>query len=328
MSSRCPIASAQTRFLRCLTVFCLIAAGWLCAPQATAQAGLQEVRAGLFITSLSAIDPRDGSFRVAAFAWFADPQGRFDPTRDMEVIARSASVEPFEKQPLAGGGTYTAVLIDAVVDHGFDVRDYPFDRQTLRFELESALPSDQLVFRPDVSDSRISADVNSPGWRIGTLSLTSTSRTYETGFGHRPAGASFSRITADIEISRKLSPFVFEKFAGFFVALLITGLVLMVPVAELGTRVGMTTGSIFAAVFNRYRLEDGIGFDAVFGVVDQVSLLTFSAILSMLLLSLTTHRVQMSRGVAAAGLLNRRVGAVVLAVHALLLGLAFAVAMA
>ena len=49
------------------------------------------------------------------------------------------------------------------------------------------------------------------------------------------------------------------------------------PPSELGVRVGMMTSSIFAAVFNRYRLEDAIGFDAVFGLVDQVSFLTFSA---------------------------------------------------
>lgn len=279
----------------------------------------REVRMGVFVTSLSGLDPSDGSFRVSGYAWLIDPSGEFDPEKNLEMLVRSGGFKMFAHQTLDDGSSYSAVNFDAVVNDTYDVRDYPFDRQTLDIVFESADPVSQLVFVPDRQDSLVEDTVRAPGWRVGGLSLRNTIQRYETGFGHRPKGQEFSRLIVTLDVTRKLSPMLFEKFTGFFVAFLISALVLLVPTAELGTRIGMTTGSVFAAVFNRYRLEDAIGFDAVFGLADQVSFLVFSAIMSILILSLLVHRLRVRRGPRLARALNFWLGGAILLGHAVLI---------
>ncbi|MBB4123055.1 hypothetical protein [Martelella radicis] len=297
------------------------------APESMAQGEPRAVKVGIFLTSISSVTPSDGSFRAAGYAWFLDPTGTFDANRDFELISRSSTTNVFASTVLSNGSTYTAVEFDAVIDHAFDVGDYPFDSQVLRIKFESADSVSHTIFVPDAEDSQIAEFVRAPGWLIDSLSFEDRAVTYQTRFGYRDEIVPYSRVTFVVDIQRKLSPLLFEKFTGFFVALFITGLVLFIPVEELGTRVGVTTGSVFAAVFNRYRLEDAIGFDATFGIVDQVSFLTFSAILCVLMLSILTQRILVASGPVRARMLNFRAGGTIMAVHAVLIVIAFAIAL-
>ncbi|MEI4485831.1 hypothetical protein V8J36_06480 [Frigidibacter sp. MR17.14] len=302
----------------------------LCLQPARAETG-REVRFGLFLTSLNDVEPGDGSFGAAGFAWFVDPAGTFDPATDMELLGRDVSIEPFVQSRQADGSLYSVVRFRATVDHDFDVARYPFDHQRLVLRFEAAETWESLRLVPDRQDSQISADVRLPGWQLGALTLEATERTYSTGFGHRSGAPRFSRVTAAVEISRTVSPLLFEKFTGLLVAVVIAALVLLVPVEELGTRIGMTTGAIFAAVVNRYRLEDAIGYDAAFGTVDQVTLVTFAMILGILLLSLIAHlrwrRAGDRAGHAAAVRLDRRVGLGLVGLAAAALTAVFALAL-
>jgi hypothetical protein len=286
----------------------------------------RRVRIGFFVTSISAIHPADGSFQIQGFVWFIDPAAAFDPERDLEVVARSESVRTIERLKMPDGAGYTGVILDAVIDKTFDLRRYPFDRQELEILLESTNDISQIVFVPDLKDSRIADFVRLPGWHAESLTLRSAPASYASGFGHRPPDVAFSRVAVSVGVGRDRSVLLIDSFSGYMVALLITSLVFAIPHTEFGTRVGMTTGSIFAAVFNLYRLQDAIGFDASFGLVDQVSLLTFSAILWTLALSLLTHRTQ-PRGRVQAILVDQRFGAGVILLHFVLIAVAFAYAL-
>ncbi len=288
----------------------------------------RQVRFGCFVTSISGLSPADGSFRIAVYFWTVDPAARFDPVQELQVLARQSQISPAERMLLPDGSLYVSATIDAVVDHDYDVRDYPFERDTMVLKLESNQDTSELSFVPDSANSRIADFADLPGWRIDGLQVGTELHTYDTGFGHRTTLPTFSRLNIAVDVSRNRSLLILGKFTGYLIAFLITGLVFAVPPGELGIRLGMTTSSIFAAVFNRYRLEDAIGFDAVFGLVDQATLLTFSAILWAVALSLIAHR-RLLRGDerAAVARSDRRLGAVVMVVHLALLAAAFASAL-
>ena len=81
-----------------------------------------------------------------------------------------------------------------------------------------------------------------------------------------------------------------DDFLGFTFAFLITALTFVVSCTELGLRVGMTTGSLFAAVTNLLRLDDAVGFKPDFGLIDRLAFLIFGAIVTSLLISLDHNR--------------------------------------
>ncbi|WP_099555653.1 hypothetical protein [Hartmannibacter diazotrophicus] len=300
----------------------LLAIGLAIGAAGPAQA--REIKAGVFVSSLSSLSPSDGSFRISAFLWFSDPEGTFDPKAELEVLARSATVQTIARKTFDDGSSYSAVLVEAVVNQAYNVRKYPFDDQTLLLLIETTSDIEKVAFVPDTKDSDIADFVSVPGWTVRALTLESREAAYETGFGYRAESPTFSRLAINIDVSRNRSLLFLEKFTGFLVAFFITAMVFAIPVKEFGTRIGISTGSIFAAVFNRYRLEDAVGYDAVFGLVDQITLITFSAIVFTMALSVAIHNSQdgLLFGVSTARL--NRLGLIVITVHALLLAICFA----
>lgn len=307
--------------LRRLTAFPLSGLLLVWALAWPAYATPHAIRVGTFVTSISGVNPADGSFRIAAYLWTVDPLGQFDPETELEILGRNWTSRKIADRMMPDGSRYVAVLVEAVVDHQFDLHAYPFDQQSLTFSIESTSSAHSLVLSPDRADSRLADFLTVPGWTVRGLTLASDAHLYDTSFGQSTAHPTFSRLTISVDLKRNVSPLVIEKFAGFVVALIITALVFVVPVTELGTRIGMTTSSIFAAVFNRYRLEDAIGFDSVFGLVDQISLLTFSAILCALAASLWAHLQVARRGKVEATRVDVMLGSAVIGVHVLLMGL-------
>lgn len=319
--------SWRNALLNCLRKLFLVLVGlYLClSPAARAEPAV--VKVGVFISSISGISPADGSLKVASYVWARGPVGTFDLTQDLEILGRSASIKPIASTTLPDGSGYQAVLVEAVLNQHFDLRSYPFDRQTLLMQMESAKGTSKVILVPDTENSRIADFVRLPNWTINGLTLSKTDFTYETNFGYRSDRPTFSRLDIGIDVTRARSVLLLEKFTGFLVAMLLTGLVFLVPPGDLGNRVGITTGSIFAAVFNRYRLEDQIGFDASFGLVDQITFLTFSSIVMVLLIALYSFDLVEKRGVAAATRLDRQVGVAVMLVHGGLTAVAILVAL-
>ena len=287
------------------------------------------VKFGLYVTSLSGIDPADGSFAIEGYAWFVAPPGAdFDAAHDIELFGRHVTMTPFLSKPLKDGHLYSVMTFSGVIDHAYDVSRYPFDRQDLQLHFEAARPADDILFMPDATDTRIAREVRAPGFRVTGITLATRAQVYDTAFGHDGRRPAFSRLEVTLHLERNISPLLFEKFTGYFVAFVIAALVIFVPVSELGTRIGMTTGAIFAAVFNLYRLEDAIGFDAVFGVVDRVSMLVFSQILIQLALSIWTHYRFRAGRHDVARRVNFALGGLVSVLHGVLMVVVFVDALA
>lgn len=84
----------------------------------------RHVRTGVFITSISDLEPADGSFRLTGYIWFNDPAARFDP-RHSRILARTLAVTATEQKVLPDGSGYSTAYFDAVIDLQFDVTRYP-----------------------------------------------------------------------------------------------------------------------------------------------------------------------------------------------------------
>jgi hypothetical protein len=269
------------------------------APIAGAQSGPAESRFGVVVTSLANISPAAGSFELTAYAWAIDPTGSFDGERDLQILARHASIEEVERATMPDGATYTAYRIEATVDQDFDLRRYPFDRQTLRLPVETEIPPSRLrpVTGPD--DNRIADFLVLNGWNVSNLRFETRTADEDAGFGQgvRP---NFTRLTLLIDIERQRSPLVIDRFIGYTAALLIAALIYVVPPGQLGVRISMVTSAIFAAVGNRYGLDAALGAESGFGLVDQLSLIVFGAIILALVASLIIHHLhEAGRGTLA-----------------------------
>ncbi len=273
-----------------LVLLCLTTGGTIgvLAQPAVPEAPVK-VKAGLHILSISKIDTGDSSFHARGFMWFVDPSGNFDMAKNIEFFARQDVINEFTRRDLEDGSTYTAIQFEATFDQAFDVRSFPFDRQTLAIPIETAISARHLLLVPDRADSGLSDLAVLQGWEMGEMQFREEIVQYRTSFGHDEP-ASFARLTFLVPLERIRSPLIIEKFVGFTVALLIVALIYFVPTDQFGVRLGMVTSSIFAAVGNRYSLDSQLGSETAFGLADKLTLITFGAIYTALLMSLVAFR--------------------------------------
>ena len=137
-------------------------------------------------------------------------------------------------------------------------------------------------------------------WRIDGVALEAGDHAYSVRYGLNAGEQSFSQITLFIDVTRLRSPALVDDL-GFIFAFMITGLSYFVPCTELGLRVGMTTGSLFAAVVDLNRLLDAAGYKPEFGLVERLGFLIFATMLVSLMISVFSKHRMAERGRQGAG---------------------------
>ena len=123
------------------------------------------------------------------------------------------------------------------------------------------------------------------------MSIAVENHAYGSDFGYwsdRDSG--YDQAVVSIDVARKRSPVLIDDFLGFTFAFIVTGLTFLLSCTDVGMRIGMTTGSLFAAVVNLGRLHDAAGFRPGFVMVDRLAFLVLGAILGSLLITIFTHR--------------------------------------
>jgi len=301
--------------------FVLTLAALLLLP-GSAAAQPRDVEVGVFVSSLSDINPSEGSFRVVLYAWFNDPAGRFNIERDLYLVARTSSIDAVETEPAPGGGSYTYARIEADVPQEFDFRHFPFDRQRLTVRMEASETVENLRFVPDHEDTEASDYLPLLGWTLDGVSIDVQEHAYDSDFGYWTGrGAGYSQIQLSLEVSRDRSPVLVDDFLGFVFAFMITSLTFLVSATELGLRIGMNTGALFAAVVNLGRLHESAGFRPDFGLVDRLAFLVFGAILCSLIIAITMHRFAKRGDANRVNQLDSAVGAAMVLTFGVLLAL-------
>ncbi len=277
-----------------------------------------DVRLGFVVTSLSGIDPADSSFRFSSYVWLIDPAGLESSADDLQILTRQASVAEVQRSTLSTGAQFTAFTLQATVDQTFDLRDFPFDRQTLRLNIETAIPASRLRLVPDAQDSRLADVLTTSGWTVTAMRFEERLVDYKVQLD--PSRESrFSRVTLLIDIERIRSPLVIDRFVGYAMAFLITALIFFVPSDQIGVRIGMSTSAVFAAVGNRYGLDAAMGGNIPFGLVEQLTLIVFLTIFTAIATTLITFRLDRGMTQLIARRTNHAIGAVVISLS---LGLA------
>lgn len=292
------------------------------------QAQPREVRVGAYVTSISDVDVRDGRFRIVFFAWFNDPTGKFDLERDLYFVARDVEIDEVETEIAPDGNLYTYARIQVVAPHEFDLENFPFDRQKLMLRIE-AQDAEALNFVPDAEDTGFSDYIALRGWTIDKVAVSTAEHVYDTGFGYwRTDDTGYSQIVLNVDISRTRSTVLLDDFLGFTFAFLITSLTFFVPCTELGLRIGMTTGSLFAAVVNLNRLHDAVGFRPEFAMVDRLAFLVFGALFGSLAIAIATNRMSKHGDLMEANRLDTRLGIALMSVVLVLILLTIQAALA
>lgn len=246
----------------------------------------KNVTIGVYLSSLYDLDMNTGSYSADFWIWSESPikdkfsldnlelgllNGKFLVDVSLKYQENLDATTSFENRKIRG--TFL---------HDFNLDLFPFDKQVLRFYLESTDSTDEMNFLPSAL-SGYNNLIKVPGWRIAAFKIVNSEINHGTNFGYPKfvPNVKFPRIIAEIELVRD-SPYLFLKLSiGLFIAVLIAALSSAMPVRSddlFGSRITFLGGALLAAVLNQQFADSKAGAINSITLIDLIHLVGISII--------------------------------------------------
>lgn len=242
---------------------------------------------GIFLKNLYDLSPSDFSFGADFYIWSnsTDTLSLFD---QLEIInaKRIDEYNSFNARDSNSFITYKNCKVQ--LTHNWGLRNYPFDKQQLKINIEGQSSIQFLNLTVDTNAFELAKNMKIPGWDISRSYIEKSFTIYPSDFGYRHTkfkDIRFNNISFIIEISRKSWGLYFKLFTGLYIAFLVSFLAFFVRPDYVDPRFGLSVGGLFASVANKYVVDANIPATISFSFVDMVHFLTFAYILITLIIS-------------------------------------------
>jgi hypothetical protein len=174
-----------------------------------APTGPDVVEIGAYLNDVQAIDLRNHNYMVDFYIWFRWRNPDIDPAASLEFVNHSESwgtiiTNSYETpETLDDGQLYQSMHVQGRMSRKLDLRNYPFDRQSITIEIEdAALNVEHLQYKVD----QISAnpELKLPGFQYGAPTMRAYDYTHPTNFGdtRESEGGTYSRVSIELPIAR------------------------------------------------------------------------------------------------------------------------------
>jgi len=178
----------------------------------------------------------------------------------------------------SGEEMYVLMKLQCVMKDAWRISNFPFDRQNLRFSIEnSQYDSRSLLFVADTLGKHYDPRFTLSGWRIDSCVLVTGTKIYETGFGDEQLSkprTEYSNFRVRLVIRRDASGLFWKMFIGMYIAFLIAYVCFYIHPDGIDSRFGLSVGSLFAVIGNKYIIDSALPESTSFTLVDTLHGLT------------------------------------------------------
>jgi hypothetical protein len=247
------------------------------------------VKVGTYVISVHDINFHDKEYTARFWLWFVYNNPDFDFSRQLDIPNAKSIDEPEIIYDSLNGKAWTIMKMKSTMKESWNVKDFPFDQQHLRIQIENSLFDNKtLVFAADTVGSKYDKKEAIDGWAITHFKVSAGTNDYETGFGDPRLDRSlqnFSTFLIEMDIERDAWGLFMKIFLGMYIAFFISTISFTPHPSELEPRFGLPVGGLFAAVDNKYIIDSLLPESSEFTLVDTLHALTFIAIFGTLLVS-------------------------------------------
>lgn len=266
--------------MRCTLAKLFFAAAFMCLlNKATAQPTHPDtVKAGIYITSIHDIDFKQNEYTIDLWLWLKYTNKAFDFVQNLEIPQAKSVTKSFSTLDSTGGKMYLLMKLQCVMKDSWKINNFPFDRQQMRLSVEnSQFDSHSLVFVPDTLGKHYDPRFVLKGWNIDSFIVNTGIRKYETGFGDESLSTphtEYSSFKVKAVITRNATDLFWKMFLGMYVAFLISYICFYIHADNIDSRFGLSVGSLFAAIGNKYIVDSSLPESTTFTLVDALHGLT------------------------------------------------------
>lgn len=244
------------------------------------------VKTGIYVTSIHDIDFKESEYTINLWLWLTYKNKEFDFLQNLEVPQAKTFTKSYSTVDSSNGRMYVLMKLQCVMKDSWKINNFPFDRQKLRLSIEnSQFDSHSLVFVPDTLGKHFDPRFTLRGWNIDSFIVSTGTKLYETAFGDTSAPkphSEYSSFRARVSISRDASELFWKMFLGMYVSFLISYMCFYIHADNIDSRFGLSVGSLFAAIGNKYVIESSLPDSSTFTLVDTLHGLTLFFIFAVI----------------------------------------------
>jgi len=244
---------------------------------------IPEIKVGAYITSLYDINQSRGTYSADIWIWaISDIKSKYKLEDFLEINYFSnefmRTFSGYNKEKIDSKYKIEQKKVQGTFLHDFDMRDFPFDKQYLKFSFEdSTNDSSKVRYVADLKsgyDKSISID----GWIIEKIVVQEGNKNYDTNFGiyTRPSTVQYSQVEVTIELIRD-SVAIFSKLTiGLLIAVLVALTSCLMPTHSsdiFSGRMGLLGGALIAAVVNQQFADSSQGNTTTVTLIDKLHML-------------------------------------------------------
>ena len=258
--------------------FIFFVSGGLAFPSFAQEIKRDTVKVGIYITSIHDIDFKQKEYAVNLWLWLKYKNRDFDFLQNLEVPMAKEVSRSFATIDSSGDEVYLLMKLQCVMKDSWRISNFPFDRQNLRFSIEnSQYDSRSLLFVADTLGKHYDPRFTLSGWRIDSCVLMTGTKIYETGFGDEQLSkprTEYSNFRIRLVIRRDASGLFWKMFIGMYIAFLIAYVCFYIHPDGIDSRFGLSVGSLFAVIGNKYIIDSALPESTSFTLVDTLHGLT------------------------------------------------------
>lgn len=245
------------------------------------------VKTGIYITSVHDIDFKEKEYTIDFWLWLKYKNREFNFVENLEIPQAKSVNKSFSTIDSSGTEVYLLMKIQCVMKDSWAIDNFPFDHQMLRLSIEnSQFDSQSLIFQPDTLGKQFDPRFTLRGWDIDSLKITTGTKFYETAFGDTSISkphTEYSNFKVRMGISRDAMGIFWKMFLGMYVAFLIAFMCFHIHSDSIDSRFGLSVGSLFAVIGNKYIVDASLPETTTFTLVDTLHGITLIFILTVII---------------------------------------------
>ncbi|MFP5040372.1 hypothetical protein [Parasediminibacterium sp. JCM 36343] len=236
------------------------------------------VKTGIYITSIHDIDFKQNEYTAIFWLWLTYKKKEFDFAQNLEIPQAKTVTKSFSTVDSSNGQIYLLMKMQCVMKDSWRINNFPFDRQKLHLSIEnSQFDAKSLVFVADTLGMHYDPKFTLKGWDIDSFTVSTGKKAYETAFGdasYAKPHSEYANFKVNIGISRSATELFWKMFLGMYVAFLISYICFYIHADNIDSRFGLSVGSLFAAIGNKYIIDASLPDSTSLTLVDTLHAMT------------------------------------------------------
>ncbi len=232
------------------------------------------VKTGIYITSIHDIDFKQKEYTITFWLWLKYKNKDFDFLQNLEIpLAKNVS-RSFATVDSSDNRIYILMKIQCQMKDSWKIGNFPFDQQKLRLSFEnSQYDSHSLVFVADTLGKNYDPRFTLNGWNIDSCNISTGVKAYETGFGDESLSkphTEYSTYRVRLSVRRNAGGLFWKMFVGMYIAFMIAYVCFYIHPDGIDSRFGLSVGSLFAVIGNKYIIDSSLPESTSFTLVDTL----------------------------------------------------------